>query len=341
MSSPQASPQASPPLWAPRHRGWKLAHHLVPAFVLAAFLLGLAAYSLALGSLLFGIPLAALGAGTIVSIAREFRLDPDPVAPSTESAATSGGAKAATRFAIRHSSPTFAALTVGLGVVTMVAALAMAAKFLLLHSGPERYWTFAAAAALAVVGFFILREGLRLMRIATSAQEPGVYLTRSRVVVFGPLGARELYWRDMASVSAENPPGRAPLGRRGPALIVMRAAGSPAESDGGSPAIANPGSLAGANGDGAGAGAGAGATPENGKGVGDALAGKVPVGDVTAGDVAVADVVGRTLVIQVQFLLGDPNLLFGALRHYLAEAADRPELGTPAALERLERMDRS
>lgn len=335
-----SAPHASPPLWAPRHRGWKLAHHLVPAFVLTAFLLGLAAYSLALGSLLFGIPLAALGAGTIVSIAREFRLDPAPVAPSTEPVATSGGAKAATRFAIRHSSPTFAALTVGLGVVTMVAALAMAAKFLLLHSGPERYWTFAAAAALAVVGFFILREGLRLMRIATSAQEPGVYLTRSRVVVFGPLGARELYWRDMASVSAENPPGRAPLGRRGPALIVMRAAGSPAESDAGSPAVANTGSPAGANGDGAGANAN-GVAAKNGTGAGDARAGNVPVGDVAAGDVAGADVVGRTMIVQVQFLLGDPNLLFGALRHYLAEAADRPELGTPAALERLERMDRS
>lgn len=249
---------------------------------MAAFLIGLGAWALALGSLVFGIPLLAFGIGTLVSLVREFRLDPDPVAPGLSPVTTRNGARAAIRFAFRRNSPAFAAATVGLGVIGLVASLAAVGRFVLLHSGFERYWTIAGALALGAVGFLILREGLRLLRIASADQEPGVYLTRSRVVVFGPLGLGEMYWRDIVSVSAANPRGRTPLGRRGPALIVIR--------------------------------------------------GRAPSGDDGTG--ADGDVL-LELLVQVEFLLADPNLLHAALLHYLGQAADRPELGTTAALERL------
>lgn len=270
------------PRWAPRHRGWKLAHHLVPALVMAAFLIGLGVGALVLQSWLFGIPLLAFGIGTVVSLVREFRLDPDPLDPDLAPVTTSNGVRAATRFAVRRNSPAFAAGTVGLGVIGLVAALAAVGRFVLLHSGFERYWTIAGALALGVIGFLILREGLRLLRIASADQAPGVYLTRSRVVVFGPLGLDEMYWRDLESISAANPRGRTPLGRRGPALIILR--GRRRQE------VEAPGND------------------------GDAP---------------------HEMLVQVAFLLADPNVLHAALLHYLAEAADRPELGTVAALERL------
>lgn len=243
---------------------------------MAAFLVGLGAWALVLGSLLFGIPLVAFGIGTVVSIVREFRLDPDPVAPAPVPVTTRNGIRAATHFAARRNSPAFAAATVGLGVIGLVAALAVVGRFLLLHAGSQRYWTIAGAVALGVAGFLVLREGLRLLRLASSAQAPGAYLTRSRVVLLGPLGLSEMYWRDMESISAANPRGRAPLGRRGPAQIILH--------------------------------------------------GRAPGDDGGA---------HRELVVQVQFLLADPHLLHTALVHYLGHPEDRPELGTPAALERL------
>src|SRR6185312_4853566 len=139
------------PRWAPRHRGWKLAHHLLPAFVLAAFLLGLGVWALALGSLLFGIPLAAFGIGTIVSVIREFRVDPTAPDPELRPVTTSTGLRAGTYFAGRRNSPSFAAGTVGLGVIGLVAALAAIGRFGLLHSGLARIWTIAGAIALGVV----------------------------------------------------------------------------------------------------------------------------------------------------------------------------------------------
>ncbi len=274
-------------MWAPRHRGWKLAHHLVPAFVMSAFLLGLGAWALVLGSLLFGIPLVAFGVGTIVSVGREFRVDPFPPDPQLRPVTTSSGLRAATYFAARRNSPSFAAATVGLGVIGLVAALAAIGRFVLLHSGFERVWTIAGAVALGIAGFLILREGLRLLRLAASELPPGVYLTRSRVVLHGPLGLGEVYWRDVASVSAADPRGRSPLGRRGPAQIVLHRRATP--GDGGT---------------------------ENDGG--------------TRPD----------LVVPVELLLADPNLLHAALVHYLARPGDRPELGTPAVLERLGVGDR-
>lgn len=268
--------------WAPRNRGWKLAHHLLPAFVMAGFLIGLGVWALVLQSLLFGIPLVAFGIGTIVSLVREFRLPATAQVPELSPVNTSSGLRASTRFAYRHNSPAFAAATVGLGVIGLVAALAAVGKFALLHAGFERFWTIAGALALGITGFMILREGLRLLRIASAEQEPGVFLTRSRVVVFGPLGLTEMYWRDMESISAENPRGRTPLGRRGPALMVLRAH--------------------------------------------DRSAGEGPTHNTTA---------SPEVVVQVAYLLADPNGLHSALVHYLEHPTDRPELGTALALERL------
>lgn len=249
---------------------------------MAAFLLGLGAWALALGSLLFGIPLVAFGIGTLVSVAREFRVDPTAPDPELRPVTTSTGLRAATYFAGRRNSPSFAAGTVGLGVIGLVAALAAIGRFVLLHSGFERIWTIAGAIALGIAGFLILREGLRLLRLASSELPPGVYLTRSRVVLHGPLGLGEVYWRDVSAVSAANPRGRTPLGHRGPAQIILHrrpaSEGGRTEDDGG-------------------------ARPD--------------------------------LVVPVELLLADPNLLHAALVHYLAQPGDRPELGTPAVLERL------
>ncbi|MDN5756684.1 MAG: hypothetical protein L0J08_03725 [Micrococcaceae bacterium] len=269
--------------WAPRNREWKLAHHLLPAFVMAGFLIGLGIWALVLQSLLFGVPLVAFGIGTVVSLVREFRLTPDARLPELSAVDTSSGLRASTRFAYRHNSAAFAAATVGLGVIGLVAALAAVGKFALWHAGFERFWTIAGAIVLGVAGFMILREGLRLLRIASAEQQPGVFLTRSRVVVFGPLGLAEMYWRDMGSISAENPRGRTPLGRRGPALVVLRGRDRTA-SDG----------------------------PED------------------HGTTA-----RKEVVVQVAYLLADPNVLHSALVHYLEHPADRPELGTTLALERL------
>jgi hypothetical protein len=261
--------------WAPRHQGLKLAHHLVPAFVLAAFLTGLAVASAMLGSWFFAAGMLALAVGTVGAIVGEFRHG-GAVPPETSAVETSTGVRAATRFALASPSVVFSAVTVGTGVVTMVAALALSARYLLLQTDGLRWLTFAASAVLLGVGVLVVRSGLRLMRIAASRQPPGMYLTRSRVVLYGPQGERELYWRDVGSVSAENPPGRAPLGRRGPARIVLR-----------------------------------------------------PVADA-------ADPRGaRQLRVHVQYLAADPNLLYRALRHYAANPADRPELGTDEALRRL------
>lgn len=269
--------------WAPRNRGWKLAHHLLPAFVMAGFLIGLGGWALALHSLLFGVPLVAFGIGTVVSLVREFRLDPQAQVPGLSPVVTSSGLRASTRFASRHNSSAFAAATVGLGVIGLVAALAALGKFALLHAGFERFWTMAGAIVWGIAGFLILREGLRLLRVASADQDPGVYLTRSRVVVFGPLGPQEMYWRDMESISAENPRGRTPLGRRGPALVILHGR-DPSDGD-------RPGSN---------------------------------------GTTACVQA-----VVQVAYLLADPNVLHSALVHYLGHPEDRPELGTASALERL------
>ena len=262
-------------LWDPPHRGWKLAHHLVPAFVLAAFLLGLGVAAAVMGRWFFAVPVLAIAAGSTGSIVRAFRRGIQTQPPATAAVETSTGRRAATRFDLLPVSTPFGASTVGLGVVTAVASLALAARYLLLHSEPSRFLLVGASVFLLLIGLWILRHGLRHMRTAVARERAGVYLTRSRVVVLAPNGIHEVYWRDIESVSAEDPPGRSPLGKRGPALMVLRLReGAAARSD-------------------------------------------------------------RPVVVHVQHLACDPHRLLAALRHYLDHPADRPELGTSAALARL------
>ncbi|GAA3680176.1 hypothetical protein GCM10023081_17900 [Arthrobacter ginkgonis] len=211
-----------PAIWLPRHRGRKLAHHLVPAFVVASFLLALAVAALLMDHLLFAVSMLALGAAAAVSILREFRRHGSVPTPESASVVTSSGRRAATRFAMAGATAVGSAVTVGLGVVTMVAALALEARYLLLHGDQPRLLQMLGSAVLLVVGFGILREGLRLARVAATDHPPGVYLTRSRIVVSGPDGMNEVYWKDVESVAAENPRGRVPLGDRGPAYITVR-----------------------------------------------------------------------------------------------------------------------
>ncbi|MFB0833704.1 hypothetical protein ACX8Z9_07960 [Arthrobacter halodurans] len=308
-------PEPPRPVWAPRHRGWKLAHHLLPAMVLAAFLLGLAVASAALGRWLFAAPLLALAVGAAVAIVREFRRGARTDPPANLAVETSTGDRAATRFAMAPVSVAFGSLTAGLGVVTLVAAIALTARYLLLHTEPSRFATLASSAGLLVVGVFVLHEGIRLLRTASADQPPGVYLTRSRVVVLGPQGTREFFWGDVAAVSAENPPGRAPLGRRGPSLIVVRLRPGHGPVSGGAPDDGGadggpPGGPTGANGGGSDA-----RTRMDGGG---------PDGHRAP----------RPVVIPVQYLSCDPNRLLAALRHYAAHPGDRPELGTEAAIGR-------
>lgn len=209
-------------IWLPRHRGRKLAHHLVPAFIVAAFLLALAVAGALMGHLLFAVSLLALSSAATVSILREFRRHGSVSAPESASVETSSGRRAATRFPMAGATSAGSAVTVGLGVVTMVAALALEARYLLLHEDQPRLLQLLGSAVLLVVGFGVLREGLRLARVAATDHPPGVYLTRSRIIVSGPDGMNEVYWNDVESVAAENPRGRVPLGDRGPAYITVR-----------------------------------------------------------------------------------------------------------------------
>ncbi|WP_309082447.1 hypothetical protein [Zhihengliuella sp.] len=264
--------------WAPRHRGWKLAHHLLPAFVLVGVLLGFAVGAAWAQEWLLAAPLAALGFAAAWSIVREFRRGGRDVAPSNTAVVTSTGPRAATRFASSRASAPTGGLTVGVAVVTLISALALGAETLSTFAHPRDLVPGGAALMLLAVGVLLLVEGVRMLRQATD-QPPGVYLTRSRVIIVGQRGTRELFWKDVRSIRTEDPPrtvlgGRRPLGDRGPSRIVVTHWPRLAEEPGHE-------------------------------------------------------------VIEVQYLLCDPNALLATLRHYAGQPADRPELGTPEVIGRL------
>ena len=76
-----------------------------------------------------GIVIRVAGAGVVsvsvgVALAAGDSEEPDPVAPGLSPVTTRNGARAAIRFAFRRNSPAFAAATVGLGVIGLVASLA-------------------------------------------------------------------------------------------------------------------------------------------------------------------------------------------------------------------------
>ncbi|GAA3705315.1 hypothetical protein GCM10022377_18810 [Zhihengliuella alba] len=212
-------------VWAPRHRGWKLAHHLLPAFVLVAVLLGFAVGAAWIREWLLAIPLAALGFAAIWSIIREFRRGGRDVAPSNAAVITSTGPRAATRFASTRASAPTGGLTVGVAVVTLISALALGAEAVSTFARARDLLPLGAAVMLLAVGLLLLIEGVRMLRQATD-QPPGVYLTRSRVVIVGQRATRELFWKDVRNIRTEDPPRtalgeRRPLGDRGPSRIVI------------------------------------------------------------------------------------------------------------------------
>ncbi|MBG6084484.1 hypothetical protein [Zhihengliuella flava] len=213
--------------WAPRHRGWKLAHHLLPAFVLVGVLLGGAAWSAALAEFLLAVPLTALGLGVAFSILREYRRGAADAPPHPAAVDTTTGARAATRFPTSRASAATAGLTVGVAVVTLICALALGADTATEFDGAADSLPLIAAVLLLAVGVSVLVEGVRMLKLAVD-QPPGVYLTRSRIVTVGQQATQEVFWKDVVSVDAEDPPRhrylgqRQPLGERGPSRIVVR-----------------------------------------------------------------------------------------------------------------------
>ncbi|GHD05447.1 hypothetical protein [Zhihengliuella salsuginis] len=263
-------------LWAPRHRGWKLAHHLLPAFILVAVLLGAGVWGLTAQEWLLSSPLLALGVGVGWSIVREYRRGGADEPPATAAVVTSTGRRAATRFATTRASAYTGGLTVGVAVVTLVSALALGADTLTEYDGAAHLPPLLAAVMLLGVGVIVTIEGVRMLKLSAE-QPPGVYLTRSRIVLVGQAPTAELFWKDVTGVRAEDPAKhgplgqRHPLGERGPSRIVVR------HRPGGGSAE-------------------------------------------------------ERLTILVQYLTCDPNLLLASIEHYAATPADRPRLGTDAAL---------
>lgn len=223
--------EALPPerIWKPRHRGRTLAHHLVPAFVLIAFLAGIGILSIVYGRVTLAsasITIAIAAAATVISA---FRRPSDDAPPTLAAVQTSTGLRAGTYFPMFPASKVAAAVIVGFGVIATISALAFGAKLIFLHSSRPIVITLIAIAALLTAGVLILAKGLGMARMAVGTQPAGVYLTRSRILVFGAQGSREMYWAEVGSISAEDPPGRRPLGLRGPALLMLHKKPGPPE----------------------------------------------------------------------------------------------------------------
>lgn len=214
-------------LWAPRHRGWKLAHHLLPAFILVAVLLGAGVWGLSAREWLMSAPLLALGVGVGWSIMREYRRGGDDEPPATTAVVTSTGRRAATRFATTRASAYTGGLTVGVAVVTLISAFALGADTLIEYYSAAHLLPVLASVMLLGVGLMVMIEGIRMLRLSTE-QRPGVYLTRSRIVLVGQQATTELFWKDVTGVRAEDPAKhrplgqRRPLGERGPSRITVR-----------------------------------------------------------------------------------------------------------------------
>lgn len=209
-------------LWAPRHSGWKLAHHLLPSFVLFAFLAGTGIYAALHASAVLSTALVASALAVLLGVAAAFRRPTADRAAGSEAVVTSTGPRAATWFPMFRTSAQWAAVVMGLAVVILVATVALSARLLILQNYDPMILIILLAIFLLATGVYVLNRGIRLARIAAAAQEPGVYLTRSRIVVHGSRGAREIYWNDVAAIEATDPARHRPLGKRGPAWIVVR-----------------------------------------------------------------------------------------------------------------------
>lgn len=209
-------------LWAPRHSGWKLAHHLLPSFVLFAFLAGTGIYAALHAGAVLATALLASALAVLLGVGAAFRRPPADRAARTEAVLTSTGERAATWFPMFRTSAQWAAVVMGLGVVILVATVALSARLLIINDHGPIALILLLSVFLLGTGIYVLNRGIRLARIAATSQEPGVYLTRSRIVLYGSRGAREIYWNDVAGIAAADPARHRPLGKRGPAWIVVQ-----------------------------------------------------------------------------------------------------------------------
>ncbi len=261
-------------LWAPRHSGWNLAHHLLPSFVLLAFLAGSGVYALLHERPVLSTGLLASALAVLMGVVAAYRRPTADQATGTEAVGTSTGPRAATWFPMFRTSPQWAAAVMGLAVVILVATMALGARLLIIHSYDPMALIILLTIFLLGIGVYVLNRGVRMARIAAASQSPGVYLTRSRIVLYSSRGSKEIYWNDVAGIEAADPARHRPLGKRGPAWIVVR-------------------------------------------------------------PLAQEAVDAKALVILVHELMANPDQLMRTLEHYWATPADRAELGTAAALERV------
>lgn len=208
-------------VWRPRHRGWNLAHHLLPTFLLIVFLGASGSYALLYGKPELAAALLASATALLLVVGSAFRRPKDYSPVENSAVETSTGQRAATWFPAFRTPAMLAALMVGLAVVVLVASIALSARFLFLHKTAPVVLAGALGVVLIGCGVYVLSRGLRMARIAAASQNPGIYLTRSRIVQYGSRGMQEIYWNDVSDVEAADPPRRQPLGKRGPAWIVV------------------------------------------------------------------------------------------------------------------------
>lgn len=206
-------------VWRPRHRGWNLAHHLLPTFLLILFLSGAGVYAFWHGRPALSAALLASALSLVLVVFSAFRRPSVDITVGNAAVETSTGQRAATWFPIFKTSTTLATLMVGLAVVVLVASIALSAKLLFMHNNVPPIIAVIAGILLIGCAIFLIGRGLRMAKIAAVDHAPGVYLTRSRVVQYDSHGIAEIYWNDISAIEAADPPGRHPLGRRGPAWI--------------------------------------------------------------------------------------------------------------------------
>lgn len=211
-----------PLVWRPRHRGWNLAHHLLPTFVLILFLGGAGFYAVWHDRPALSTALLASALSLVLVVISAFRRPTQDTEVGTAAVRTSTGPRAATRFTIFRTSPVLAALMVGLAVVVLVASIALSAKLLFMHQDVPTVLAAIAGAILMGCAVFLIGRGVRMAKIAAEDQASGVYLTRSRIVQYDSRGTSEIYWNEISSIEAADPRGRHPLGRRGPAWIRIQ-----------------------------------------------------------------------------------------------------------------------
>lgn len=152
-----------------------------------------------------------------------FRRPTNDSAISTSAVETSTGPRAATWFPIFATSAALAALMVGLAVIVLVASIALSAKLIFLHENVPNVVALILGALLISCAIYLITRGLRMAAVVARGQKPGVYLTRSRVVQYDSRGSQEIYWNEISTIEAVDPPRRTPLGKRGPAWIRIEA----------------------------------------------------------------------------------------------------------------------